>query len=87
MTIQGIKIKTKCIISDIDNVFADSREWDKHIPEMPSDRAGWNNFIKYSYLCKPNKELINTIQIGLPIIFITSREDTPELRKITENQL
>ena len=84
------------IISDIDNVITDSREWAKSAPCCENDgvhnRKAWdyhhsqvhvvklNNEIKYYY-----QDLINK---GLKrIFFITSREDINGLRDKTIEQM
>lgn len=83
-------MKKACIICDIDGVYTDSKEWNKHIPTNIKDREGWTNFLRYSNLCKPNKPMIlvlNMLSKVFPILFVTSRENFGNMRKITKKQI
>ena len=83
-------MKKACIICDIDGVYTDSREWNKHIPENVKDREGWVNFLKQNKLCKPNKPIILVLKMlskVFPILFVTSRENYGNMRKITKEQI
>ena len=83
-------MRKKCVICDIDGVYTDSREWEKHAPKNPKDRTGWNNFMNYSHKCLPNPPIISIMKElskVFTIIFLTSREDTPLLRIISKEQI
>lgn len=83
-------MKKLCIICDIDRVLVDSREWEKFIPEDQKDRAGWLNFLKHSYLAKPNKPMIEAVKKlakVFQILFVTSRENYGNSRMIAKKQL
>lgn len=83
-------MKKACIICDIDGVYTDSREWNKYIPKDIKDREGWNNFIRHNNLCKPNKPIILVLKMlskVFPILFVTSRENFGNMRKITKEQI
>lgn len=78
------------IICDIDRVIVDSREWEKHIPKDFTNRAEWNEFLKYHYLAKPNKVMINLLSVlgkVFPIFFVTARENFGNSRKIAKQQI
>lgn len=83
-------IKQLCIISDIDGVYTDSREWHKYVPASYDNRKEWDEFANYVVLCKPNKEIIDFLTLmnkEIPIIFITGRENVPFLRRETLKQI
>ena len=79
-----------CILCDLDGVLFDSREWHKYAPTKKDDREGWDEFQKHVDVCKPNyrmgEKLLKFNKI-FPIIFITSRENTPFLLKETKAQI
>lgn len=83
-------MRRACVICDIDRVIVDSREWEKHIPKDFTNRAEWDEFLKYHYLAKPNKVMINLILVlskVFPIFFVTSRENFGNSRKIAKEQI
>ena len=83
-------MKVRCVICDIDNVYMDSREWEKHIPENKKDREGWTALLQYIGKCIPNTfiiQIINILATKYPILFITSREGTSMLRNLTIEQI
>lgn len=83
-------MKRKCIICDIDNVYVDSREWEKYLPKRKDDRKGWNTLLQHIGKCVPNDfiiRLINILAQNYPIFFITSREGTETLRRLTVEQI
>lgn len=82
--------KPSVIICDIDRVIVDSREWERHIPEDNRDREGWKKFLKFNYLAKPNKFMINFVTLlskVFPIFFVTSRENYSNSRVIAKVQI
>ena len=85
-----MKEKEICAIFDLDGVIFDSREWGKYAPKEKDDREGWDYFAKHADVCKPNLSKINLVKDlskVLNIIFITSREGSPFLKKATKDQL
>ena len=69
--------KVKIIIADIDNCIFDSRELEKEVPLIKTDRKGWDRFNTMYHLCKPNYFMIDYIKYlsqKYPIFFVTSRE-------------
>lgn len=84
------KDKMYCIICDIDNVYTDSREWIAQCPKEGAGRAEWDEFQKLAYLAKPNKQVIDyllSVKDLTPIMFVTSREDRRDQRKIAVQQI
>jgi len=84
--------KIMCVICDIDNVYSDSREWIKYVPEEKDskNREAWDAYNEKHYLVKPNKRLIPKIvecSQYIPILFITSREDRNDMRKKTIEEI
>lgn len=78
------------VICDIDNCFADSREWFKIVPPANDDREGWDNYLEHDDLCTANKQVVDlvcaTAEI-LPVFFLTGREDRKNNRKNTMQQI
>lgn len=86
LVVNGREIMSRyCVISDIDNVYTDSREWFKHVPQSNS-REEWDHYHTLSTLCKPNKHVIDmlgSVADLIPIMFVTSREDRHNSRRDT----
>lgn len=73
------------VVCDIDNVYTDSREWEKLLPTNGT-REEWDKYHLFSYLVKPNNELIDALICMndlIPVFFVTSREDMNNMRDIT----
>ena len=78
-----------CAIMDIDGVYTDAREWEKHIPKRDT-RAGWDKYNSRLDTSKPNKEMVEiakSLQKLMPIVFVTSREDTGNMRAFTKHEI
>ena len=74
---------------DIDGVYTNATEWEKHIPKE-NNRAGWDNYNKHLETSKPNKEMVEiakALQKLMPILFVTSREDTGAMRNFTKHEI
>ena len=85
-----ISNKRYVVICDIDNCFADSREWYRLVPPAGDDRSGWDEYQKHDDLCKPNKPVIDLICATadiLPVFFLTGREDRKQNRHNTIIQI
>lgn len=82
----------ECIVCDIDNVYTDSRDWVKHVPkgDLAKSREAWDKYHTYHHLVKPNKFIIRMIvkvSKTMPILFVTSREDRGDMRKLTIEEI
>lgn len=84
--------KKNCILCDLDGVFIDSTEWDKHFPKENTKEV-WVEFqgLCKDY-CKPNELFISYFieaygNKDVEIIFFTAREETEYLRKTTIEQI
>lgn len=78
-----------CAIMDIDGVYTNATEWEKHIPKE-NNRQGWDNYNKHLETSKPNKEMVEiakALQKLMPILFVTSREDTGAMRNFTKHEI
>ena len=80
-----------CAIMDIDGVYTDAREWEKHLPKPGNNnRKGWDEYNKHLETSKPNKEMVEiakSLQKLMPILFVTSREDTGVMRNFTKHEI
>ncbi len=80
----------QAIIVDLDNTLFDSRVLNQYLPEDKNSREGWDEFHKQYWRCKPISYMCQFLygaKYNYKIIFVTSREETKETRKVTELEL
>lgn len=78
------RINQNCIIVDIDDCLMDSRCMSKYLPEDQKSREGWDKFHGHYNECEPNAHFFNLIKnYRSKIFFLTSREDTGNVRFVT----